>query len=262
MKTEAGYLITAAAVSGMVMLPLVVPALDAEDFLDVRVRMYAAGFGVLWTGYRAVLFGMAWLHWRSWRRPPSWSVKATELHIESCRGRLPRLLAMELHSYLRRTWAKRLYADKGILIGRGFRWGPEHTQELEDHLQGGQALPVGRDVRGGHPALHAVGQKKRAAAGFAVERTGGARADRRHDEERQDAAAGIDRVGSHPGAGNGHHHRSRRATRSCSFGRRRSATARDASLPSSARRMRSSRRVSTRSACARRRPNWLPGFRR
>ena len=157
MKTEAGYLVVAAAVSGTVIV--VAPAVVGDEFLDDRLRIYAAGFGVGWTVYRSVVFGLAWLRWRSWRRPASWSVKATELHVESCRGRLPRLLALEFHSYLRRTWAKRLYADKGILIGRGFRWGPEHTQKLEDHLRGGQALPVGRDARGGHPALHAVGRK-------------------------------------------------------------------------------------------------------
>ena len=138
---------------------MVAPSLTGEEFLDSRIQMYAAGFGVLWTVYRLWVFLRAWLRWRAWRRPASWSMKPAELHIESCRGRLPRVFALELHSYLRKTWAKRLYADKGILIGRGFRWGPEHTQELEEHLQGGQALPVGRDVRGGHPALHAVGRK-------------------------------------------------------------------------------------------------------
>ncbi|MDE0205280.1 MAG: hypothetical protein OXP66_04550, partial [Candidatus Tectomicrobia bacterium] len=157
MKAEAGYLVFAAAVSATV--TVVTPAVAGDAFLDDRLWIYAAGFGVAWTGYRSFLFGRAWLRWRSWRRPASWSVKAMELHIESCRGRLPRLLALEFHSYLRRTWANRLYADKGILIGRGFRWGPEHTQQLEDHLQRGRALPVGRDARGGYPALHAVGRK-------------------------------------------------------------------------------------------------------
>ena len=159
MKTEAGYLVTAVLASGIVMIPIVAPWFIGEEFLDPRIQIYAAGFGAAWTGYRSVLFVMAWLRWRSWRRPASWSMKTTELHIESSRGRLPRFLALEFHSYLRWAWAKRLYADKGILIGRGFRWGPDHTQALEDHLQGGQALPVGRDVRGGHPALHAVGKK-------------------------------------------------------------------------------------------------------
>ena len=159
MKTEAGLLVAAASVSGVMFVPMVGPWHWGAEFLDSRIQMYAAGFGVVWTGYRSFVFWRAWRRWSSWRRPASWSVKPTELHIESARGRLPRVFALEFHSYLRRTWAKRLYADKGILIGRGFRWGPEHTQELEDHLQGGQALPVGRDVRGGHPALHAVGKK-------------------------------------------------------------------------------------------------------
>ena len=159
MRTEAGLLVIAAAASGLVFVPMLAPWLIGEEFLDPRIQMYAGGFAVVWMVYRSFLFGVAWFRWRSWRRPASWSVKPAELHIESCRGRLPRLLALEFHSYLRKTWAKRLYADKGILIGRGFRWGPEHTQELEEHLQGGQALPVGRDARGGHPALHAVGKK-------------------------------------------------------------------------------------------------------
>ena len=159
MKTEAGYLIAAAAVSGMVMLPVVAPGTGLEEFLDARIQMYAAGFGAAWTGYRSVLFVRAWLRWRSWRRPASWSVEADGLVVESSRHRLPHWLAKKVHLRLPLKLAKRLYRDEGILIGRGFRWGPEHTQALEDHLQGGQALPVGRDARGGHPALHAVGRK-------------------------------------------------------------------------------------------------------
>ena len=159
MKTEAGYLVAAVSVSGMVLLPAVAPWLVGEEFLDARIQTYAAGFGVVWTGYRSVLFVLAWLRWRSWRQPASWSVDAVDLGVESSRRRLPHWLAKRVHSRLPLKLARRLYADKGILMGRGFRWGPEHTQQLEDHLQGGQALPVGRDVRGGHPALHAVGRK-------------------------------------------------------------------------------------------------------
>jgi len=160
MKTEAGYLIAAVAVSGIAMLPVVAPGTGVEEFLDTRIQMYAAGFGIVWTGYRSVLFVRAWRRWRSWRRPASWSVDADGLVVESTRRRLPHWLAKNVHSRLPLKLAKRLYADKGILIGRGFRWGPEHTQALEDHLQGGQALPVGQDVRGGYPALHAVGRKR------------------------------------------------------------------------------------------------------
>ena len=160
MKTEAGYLIAAAAVSGTVMLPVVAPGTGLEAFLDARIQVYAAGFGAAWTAYRSVLFVRAWRRWRSWRQPASWSVEAVDLEAESWRRRLPYWLARKVHARLPRKLAKRLYPDKGILIGRGFRWGPEHTQALEDHLQGGQALPVGRDARGGHPALHAVGRKR------------------------------------------------------------------------------------------------------
>ena len=159
MKTEAGYVIAAAAVSGMVLLPVVAPGIEGEDFLDPRIRMYVVGFGIVWTGYRLGVFLKAWWRWRSWRLPAGWSVKAPELPVESFRRWFPRSLVVEFYSCLPLNLANRLYPDKGILIGRGFRWGPEHTQELEDHLQGGQALPVGRDVRGGHPALHAVGRK-------------------------------------------------------------------------------------------------------
>ena len=160
MKTEAGYLIAAAAVSGIAMLPAVAPGMGFEAFLDSRIQMYAAGFGIVWTGYRSVLFVRAWRRWRSWRRPVSWTVDADGLAVESTRRRLPHWLAKNVHARLPLKLAKRLYRDEGILIGRGFRWGPEHTQALEDHLQGGQALPVGRDARGGYPSLHAVGRKR------------------------------------------------------------------------------------------------------
>ena len=156
MKTEAGYLITAAAVSGTV--TVVAPAVVGHEFLDDRLWIYAVGFGVAWTVYRSAVFAFAWLRWRSWRWPAGWSMRPQDLGIESARGRLPIWWARRLHSRMPAKWKKRLYVDKGILLGRGFRWGPEHTQKLEDHLQGGQALPVGRDVRGGHPALHAVGR--------------------------------------------------------------------------------------------------------
>ena len=159
MRAEAGYLIAAASVSVFAIAPVMVSGMNGQDFLDARIVPYAVAFGALWTGFRSVVFLKAWLRWRSWRRPASWSVDAADLALESSRRWLPHALVTEFHSCLPVSWAKRLYADKGILIGRAFRWTPEHTQELEDHLHTGQALPVGRDIRGGHPALHAVGRK-------------------------------------------------------------------------------------------------------
>ena len=159
MKTEAGYLVTAVLASGIVMIPIVAPWFIGEEFLDPRIQIYAAGFGAAWTGYRAAVFVVAWLQWRSWRRPASWSMKTRSCTSRAAGGGCRGFWHWNSTRTCGKTWAKRLYADKGILIGRGFRWGPDHTQALEDHLQGGQALPVGRDVRGGHPALHAVGKK-------------------------------------------------------------------------------------------------------
>ena len=159
MKAEAGYLIAAVSVSVMAALPAMAPWVGGDELLDARVRSYVVGSGALWTSVRLVVFWKAWLRWRSWRRPASWSVNAADLPIESTGRWLPRFLATEFYSCLPVKWAKLLYRDKGILVGRAFRWTPEHTQELEDHLHSGQALPVGRDVRGGYPALHAVGRK-------------------------------------------------------------------------------------------------------
>ena len=160
MKTEAGYLVGAVGVSGLAVgLPVMTPEVVWQDLLDPRSHAYVAGFAVLWTTWRACLFGRAWLRWRSWRRPAGWSIRSQDLAIESVRRWLPRWWVRDFHSCLSVAWARRLYPDRGILIGRAFRWGPQHTQQLEDHLQGGQALPVGRDARGGHPALHAVGRK-------------------------------------------------------------------------------------------------------
>ena len=55
-----------------------------------------------------------------------------------------------------------VYPDKGILLGRAFRWSPAHTQELETHLQKWQArLPVGCATCGAViRRLHAVGKKE------------------------------------------------------------------------------------------------------
>ena len=60
---------------------------------------------------------------------------------------------------LMRWLGRGLFPDEGVLLGRAFRWSPEHTRELETHLHGGQSLPVGKDMRGGYPALHAIGRK-------------------------------------------------------------------------------------------------------
>ena len=189
MRTEISYLFVAVALSGLVVYPW-----DLGDMgLDPRLRPFAAVFGFLWTCRRAVVFWKAWRRWRSWRLPATWSVKAEDLPFQSMQHRLlRRCLAWSLRQLLSsevvpdraaglpsrlnqafgyrmgNPWAcsllrwlqRRVCPHRGILLGRAFRWSPEHTQELETHLQGGQPLPVGRDMRGGYPALHAVGKKE------------------------------------------------------------------------------------------------------
>ena len=158
MKNEFGFLVVAFALSGVAAWPW-------EDFLgvsilDPRLRLHAMAFGGLWVVVRLWAFGKAWWRWRAWRLPASWSVRAEDLTFESFQRWMFRLYAREFYESLPGWMERRLYPDAGILLGRGFRWSPEHTRELETHLHSGRSLPVGRDVRGGYPALHAVGKKE------------------------------------------------------------------------------------------------------
>ena len=155
MKAEISGLVTAAAASGLVMYPWDVGVVS----LDPRVRLFAAVFGIVWIVRRGYVFSKAWSRWLSWRRPVSWSVKSKDLPVESARRWLPLGLAKALRFCLPGRVVRWMDSDQGILLGRAFRWSPEHTQELKTYLQAGRALPVGGDVRGGYPALHAVGEK-------------------------------------------------------------------------------------------------------
>ena len=156
MKNEFGLLVVALAVSAFVVWPWEI----AESVHDARLRPHAVVIGGLWTVARLVAFWRAWRRWRAWRLPAGWSIEAKDLPFESTRRWLPRLLAKDCYSFLGSRAARWLYPDKGILLGRAFRWSPAHTQELETYLQGGRSLPVGKDTRGGYPALHAVGKKE------------------------------------------------------------------------------------------------------
>ena len=146
MNRELGYLVVAMGASVLAVAPMD----GLHDFpLDSRLLPWAAGFGSLWTSFRLGLFLKAWKRHRRWRRSPRWSVGAADLPFESVPYRLPGWLA------------RRLYADGGIFLGRAFRWSPQHTQELETYVRDhASPLPTGADVRGGYPALHAVGIKQ------------------------------------------------------------------------------------------------------
>ena len=158
MKNEFGLLIVAITVSGVVAWPW--EDFFGVSFLDPRLRPHAAVFGAGWVTVRLVVCLKVWSRWRAWRLPASWSVRAEDLTFESTRRWIWRLYAREFYESLPGWMERWLYPDAGILLGRGFRWSPEHTRELETHLHSGQSLPVGRDVRGGYPALHAVGKKQ------------------------------------------------------------------------------------------------------
>ncbi|MDE0206963.1 MAG: type IV secretory system conjugative DNA transfer family protein [Candidatus Tectomicrobia bacterium] len=153
MNKELGYLVVAAGASALAVAPL-----DLHDFaLDPRLLPWAAGFGVVWTSFRLGKFLRAWKRHCRWRRSSNWSVDAADLPFESVPYRLPRKLRRCLPRRLR-DW---LYRDTGILLGRAFRWSPQHTQELESYVRDNAApLPTGADGRGGYPALHAVGIKQ------------------------------------------------------------------------------------------------------
>ena len=186
MQRELGYLVVAGAAGAFVLAPS-----GLHDFpLDPRLVPVSVGFAVLWTGFRLGRFVAACRRWQRWRRSPPWSFEAADLPFEGACRRLPRGLAWQLYRLLAaaappdgppgvwdclaagltyRPWLShrtsrwlggRVYRDRGVFLGRAFRWSRGHTQELEDYLHRSSAsLPTGRDGRGGYPALYAVGLK-------------------------------------------------------------------------------------------------------
>jgi uncharacterized Tic20 family protein len=190
MNRQLGYLLAAVGISALVLAPP-----ELHDYpLDMRLRPLCVGMAGLWVGVRLGLFLKAWKRWGEWRRAPRWSFEAADLPFESTRRWLPRRLARLLYRLLfvdtpwsrgdgvgnwltaglgyglsrrplyrraLRRVARGLYRDRGIFLGRAFRWTRAHTQELEDFLhQRSTSLPVGQDMRGGYPALHAVGMAR------------------------------------------------------------------------------------------------------
>ena len=157
MQKELGYLIAALGLSVLAVAPI-----DGHPFpLDPRLRLLTICLTTVWCCVRLRAFMKARKRWSQWQRSESWSVMATWLPLESTNRWLPRGLARALYRCLPGKIAGWLYPDKGILLGRAFQWSPEHTQELESFMRERAApLPTGSDMRGGYPALHAVGMKK------------------------------------------------------------------------------------------------------
>jgi conjugal transfer pilus assembly protein TraD len=98
-----------------------------------------------WTLWRLHVLGHACAHHRAWRHNTSWELEATALPLLTTRPWFPAAL-------------QRAHPDRGVCLGRAFRWQAGQTQILETALAQDGALPVAEDDQGGHPALHAVGQ--------------------------------------------------------------------------------------------------------
>ena len=153
LRKEVGFLLFALLASGVALVPMADPESSSGQalgfILDPRLDTIAAAIAGFWVFARLgmVLNARAW--WGGWTRSPSWVIEAADLPLEERRvGWLPRALTRFLP-----------VADKGILIGRGFQWTPQHTQDLETFMRdGARPLPTGTDARGGYPALHAVGK--------------------------------------------------------------------------------------------------------
>ena len=155
MKVEFGQLGMAMGVAGVVLWEG-----DADPFpLDPRLWSLAAHLAAAWVALRLVVFLTAWRRTRRWHVSRSWIFAAKDLPFESARRWLPRFLAKPLWRCV--PWARLFYRDRGILLGRAFQWTPRHTQQLERFMhEGARPLPTARDLRGGHPALHAVGERR------------------------------------------------------------------------------------------------------
>ena len=141
---EVGFLVFALVASVVVLLPMAEYGFE----LDERLWSLAAGVAAFWVFTRLGMTLMARSRWVGWTRSPDWVIEASELPLEEKRvwwlpRRLTGLLGRE---------------DKGLFMGRGFQWTPQHTQELESFMRdGSRPLPTGTGMRGGYPALHAVG---------------------------------------------------------------------------------------------------------
>jgi conjugal transfer pilus assembly protein TraD len=103
-----------------------------------------------WTLWRLAVLDRLRAARRAWQQSAPWQLDGADL---------PRAVAPWLPVTLRR-WLHRHggMPHRGVFLGRAFRWNAQDTQILETALATDGALPVAADARGGHPALHAVGQ--------------------------------------------------------------------------------------------------------
>jgi conjugal transfer pilus assembly protein TraD len=128
---------------------LAVLLVPPTPWLAPDVQPLALGLSVAWTAWRLLALDRVLAQRRAWRYAPQWALAPEALPATTTPS--------WWHPWLRR-WRGRRQGHQGIFLGRAFRWQAGHTQVLETALATDGALPIAVDDRGGHPALHAVGQ--------------------------------------------------------------------------------------------------------
>ncbi|MGE3540233.1 MAG: type IV secretion system DNA-binding domain-containing protein [Candidatus Tectimicrobiota bacterium] len=106
-----------------------------------------------WTLWRLGVLVQAWARQRAWQQAPVWHMDTAALPLLTAWAWLPERVQRWLRQH---GWLP----HRGVVLGRAFRWNARDTQLLETVLAEAGALPVAEDARGGHPALHAVGQSR------------------------------------------------------------------------------------------------------
>lgn len=141
--------IALASLAGSVTLGVTLLPLD--PWLAPELKPLTVGISAGWTAWRLLALDRTWAQRRRWHRAPAWQLDAAALPEEILPAWLPGVV---------RHWLVRHGAapQTGAFLGRAFRWQAGHTQVLEQALARDGALPVATDARGGHPALHAVGE--------------------------------------------------------------------------------------------------------
>jgi conjugal transfer pilus assembly protein TraD len=144
------HLVTAiilASVAGSTVLAVALA--PPTPWLAPDMQPLALALSAGWAAWRLLALDRALAHRRAWHQAPGWVLTPEALARATTPPWWPAWL---------RGWRSRRGGHRGVLLGRAFRWQAGHTQVLETALATDGALPIAEDSRGGHPALHAVGQ--------------------------------------------------------------------------------------------------------
>lgn len=144
--------VTLAAVAGSTLLGLTLA--PPTPWLAPEVQPLALATAAAWTAWRLLALDRARAWRRAWQQAPGWSLDPEALAAETLPAWWPAGL---------RQWRRGRFPQRGVLLGHAFRWHAGYTQILETALATDGALPIAEDQRGGHPALHAVGQAREQA---------------------------------------------------------------------------------------------------